>query len=125
MIHRTDAELDQRLRAASCLMLRSVAPLVASLDKLKHLPIDDEEQPYATAAGRGAVGLAVHAGTCVCVCACVSVSVCVHGFVEELGAIMAMGHVAHRSEVCMYICSYVYFQIHGYKIGRASCRERV
>ena len=50
-MHQADADLDERLRRASCLMLRSVAPLVASLDKLKYLPIDAEEHPYLTPAG--------------------------------------------------------------------------
>jgi len=47
VVHQVDAELDERLQAAECLMLRSVAPLVATLDKLRYLPIDLEEAPYA------------------------------------------------------------------------------
>jgi hypothetical protein len=50
-VHQADADLDERMRRASCLMLRCVAPLVASLDKLKYLPIDTEEHPYLTPAG--------------------------------------------------------------------------
>lgn len=49
------------MRRAASLMLRSVAPLVASLDKLKYLPIDPEEHPYPTAGARGALELAASA----------------------------------------------------------------
>lgn len=61
MVHQADAEMDDRMRRAACLMLRSVAPLVASLDKLKYLPIDPEEHPYPTTGGRGALALAAAA----------------------------------------------------------------
>lgn len=62
VLHQADMDLDERLRRASCIMLRSVAPLVASLDKLKYLPIDAEEHPYLTPAARAAAAGAAKAG---------------------------------------------------------------
>ncbi len=50
VVHAADMSLDERLQGAECVMLRSVAPLVATLDKLKFLPIDLEEAPYAVPA---------------------------------------------------------------------------
>jgi hypothetical protein len=58
VVHEVDAHIDQRIQAAEGLMLRSVAPLIATLDKLKYLPIDPEESPYPAAAQ----GPAAHQG---------------------------------------------------------------
>ena len=48
-----DLAMEERLRTASCFMLRVTAPLVSSLDQLRALPIDLQESPYAAPAAIG------------------------------------------------------------------------